>query len=177
MANDLILLEGEQAFVVNEDGAGVNFKIGDGTKTFAELPFWISYDQSSFVPISGNVLPASDGNVHYSIVPAGTYTQSVGADVVVADGNFGIISNDGTSWSLVDMGELPQAEIDKTNTIKEKTEKVTTEEAVIDYALPTVSPRVLPNGSEFIEIDRPDLHDSESLSILDKDSNLIAELK
>src|SRR5690606_31907937 len=110
MANDLILLEGEQAFVLSNDGSPMNFKIGDGTKTFAELPFWIAYDQAAFVAVSGNVLPPSDGNVHYSIVPAGTYTQTGGADVVVSEGNFGIIADDGTSWSLVDMGELPQVE-------------------------------------------------------------------
>ena len=107
MANDLILLDGEQAFVVNDAGAGVNFKIGDGTKAFRDLPYWIAYDQAAFVPVSGNVLPPSDGNVHYSIVGAGTYTQAGGADVVVSEGNFGIIADDGTSWSLVDMGELP----------------------------------------------------------------------
>lgn len=43
MANPLILLEGESAFVVTEDNEGVNFKIGDGTKTFSELPYWINY--------------------------------------------------------------------------------------------------------------------------------------
>src|SRR5690606_3918336 len=71
--------------------------------------FWIAYDQSSFVAVSGNVLPPSDGNVHYSIVPAGTYTQAGGADVVVPNGSLGIIANDGTTWSLVDMVELPAA--------------------------------------------------------------------
>lgn len=43
LANTLILLEGEQGFVVDELGDPVNFKIGDGTKTFAELPYWINY--------------------------------------------------------------------------------------------------------------------------------------
>lgn len=43
LANPLILLEGESAYVVTEDNEGVNFKIGDGTKTFAELPYWINY--------------------------------------------------------------------------------------------------------------------------------------
>lgn len=43
LLNPLILLEGEQGFVVDEAGEPVNFKIGDGTKTFAELPYWIAY--------------------------------------------------------------------------------------------------------------------------------------
>src|SRR5690606_31189289 len=66
-----------------------------------------------FVAVSGNVLPASDGNVHYSIVPAGTYTQSGGSDVVVSEGNLGIIADDGTSWSLVNMVELPTVTVDE----------------------------------------------------------------
>ena len=43
LANSIIILEGEQAFVVNDLGDPVNFKIGDGTKTFSELPYWINY--------------------------------------------------------------------------------------------------------------------------------------
>lgn len=38
-----VILEGEQAFVVNEDNNPVNFKIGDGTKKFSELPYFIAY--------------------------------------------------------------------------------------------------------------------------------------
>lgn len=38
-----VLLDGEQAFVVNDSGVGVNFKIGDGTKKFSELPYFITY--------------------------------------------------------------------------------------------------------------------------------------
>lgn len=37
------VFEGEQCFVRNEDGLPVNFKIGDGTKTFEELPYFITY--------------------------------------------------------------------------------------------------------------------------------------
>lgn len=38
-----VIFEGEQAFVYNEDGVPVNFKIGDGTKLFSELPYFIAY--------------------------------------------------------------------------------------------------------------------------------------
>lgn len=38
-----VLLDGEQAFVVNDSGVGINFKIGDGTKKFSELPYFITY--------------------------------------------------------------------------------------------------------------------------------------
>lgn len=40
LANPLILLSGEQAFVKSDlDNTAIAFKIGDGTKTFSELPF------------------------------------------------------------------------------------------------------------------------------------------
>lgn len=38
-----VIFEGEQAFVYNDLGQPVNFKIGDGTKTFSELPYFIAY--------------------------------------------------------------------------------------------------------------------------------------
>jgi hypothetical protein len=38
------ILDGEQAFVVDTAGVGINFKIGDGTKLFSELPYFIQYN-------------------------------------------------------------------------------------------------------------------------------------
>jgi len=38
-----VLFEGEQAFVVDDNGLPVNFKIGDGTKKFSELPYFLAY--------------------------------------------------------------------------------------------------------------------------------------
>lgn len=43
LLNPLILLEGEQGFVWDGENDPVNFKIGDGTKTFAQLPYFIAY--------------------------------------------------------------------------------------------------------------------------------------
>jgi hypothetical protein len=37
------IFEGEQAFVFNDAGDPVNFKIGDGTRLFSELPYFIAY--------------------------------------------------------------------------------------------------------------------------------------
>jgi hypothetical protein len=37
------LFEGEQAFVVDDEGNAVNFKIGDGVRKYSELPFFIAY--------------------------------------------------------------------------------------------------------------------------------------
>lgn len=88
-ANTLVLLSGEQAFVLNDAGQPVNFRIGDGTKTFAQLPNWITYDQAAYSKVTGTTLPASDGQVHYTILPAGTYTQTSGGNVVVPAGSLG----------------------------------------------------------------------------------------
>lgn len=39
-----VILPGEQAFVIDDTGLPLNFKIGDGTKLFSELPYFITYD-------------------------------------------------------------------------------------------------------------------------------------
>lgn len=38
-----VIFEGEQAFVYDESGVAINFKIGDGTKVFSDLPYFIAY--------------------------------------------------------------------------------------------------------------------------------------
>lgn len=38
-----VIFEGEAAYVKNADGTPVNFKIGDGTKKFSDLPYFIAY--------------------------------------------------------------------------------------------------------------------------------------
>lgn len=98
MANPLVLLDGEQAFVTNANGREVNYKIGDGTKTFAELEYMIQYDQAAFVSVAGNVLPPNDGSIHYTLVGAGTYTQSGGSPITVADGTMAVLADDGAGW-------------------------------------------------------------------------------
>lgn len=105
--NELVLLGGEQAFILNEDGTPVNFRIGDGTKTFAQLPNWIAYDQAAYSKVTGTTLPASDGQIHYTILGAGTYTQTSGANVVIPAGSLGIVSNNGTTWSIDNIVVLP----------------------------------------------------------------------
>lgn len=98
--NPLVLLNGEQAFVLNANGREVNYKIGDGSRTFAELEFMIRYDQAAFVRVSSSDLPASDGGVHYSIVNPGVYNQVGAPNISVPEGYIGLISNDGASWYL-----------------------------------------------------------------------------
>lgn len=38
-----VILAGEMALVYNDEGLAVNFKVGDGTKKYSELPFFITY--------------------------------------------------------------------------------------------------------------------------------------
>lgn len=38
-----VIFEGEAAYVKNDAGDPVNFKIGDGTRTFSQLPYFITY--------------------------------------------------------------------------------------------------------------------------------------
>lgn len=109
-----------------------------------------------------------------NVIP-GSYTWN-GNTYTVPDGYTGTLFWNGSSWSLTTQ-ELPQAEIDKTNTIKEKTEKVTTEEAVLDYSTPLTSERILPDGNSFVDIDRPDKDLDKSLLILDEDSKIKIELR
>lgn len=106
-ANPMILLDGEQAFVVNGDGQPVNFKIGDGSKTFAQLPYWIDYAGGQYISIDGNALPTPTVDVGYTFVGPGTYTFAGQPDIVAPEGRLSQLLWDGSSWSLVDMGELP----------------------------------------------------------------------
>ena len=105
-ANSLVIGPGEQAFVIDGGGTPINFKIGDGTKKFSELPWWISYDQGQYVQVVGNALPSPTVELGYSFVGPGTYTHA-GGNVVAPEGRFSQIVYEGGAWSLKDMGALP----------------------------------------------------------------------
>lgn len=64
-------------------------------------PYVAAVGGSGFVPVSTNVLPTPAGSNSYSIVTNGTYTQS-GQPNLVVNGNFNIISWDGTNWDLIE---------------------------------------------------------------------------
>lgn len=110
MANDLILGKGEMALVVGNGGIPLNMRWGDGTKAFRDLPNAIAYDQGQFVPVVGNALPSVTG-VGYTILGGGTYTQSVGGNVVVPDGKLGVLVSEGGTWSLQSEVELPVVDV------------------------------------------------------------------
>lgn len=83
-------------------------------------------------------------------------------------------NDDSESWSLVDMGELPQPDIDKTDTVVEPSERVTTETAVLGYSTPLTSPRIFPSDFEVHEFDRPDLVLETPFIEIDKNGVLIS---
>ena len=108
--NPLLLGPGEMALVTTPSGIPLNMKWGDKTerKRFSDLPFAISYDQSQFVAIDGpGELPTPESEVGYSLVGPGTYTFAGQDDIIAPDGRLSQLLWDGTTWSLVDMGELP----------------------------------------------------------------------
>lgn len=52
-----------------------------------------------FTPVTSNVLPENENSYTvFSIITEGTYTQEVGAPIVVPEGYISIISNSGGSW-------------------------------------------------------------------------------
>lgn len=63
-------------------------------------PFVSALGESGFVPISALALPTPLTNNNYSIVAAGTYTQS-GQPDLIATGTLNIISWNGTAWALI----------------------------------------------------------------------------
>lgn len=105
-ANDLVLLGGEPAFVLSQDGQPVNFKLGDGTKTFAELPYWIQYDQAAYIPYTNT--PTQQ--VAYTIVGEGTY-----GSINIPSGKMAVLSWDGTLWSINSEFDLPEQDLTSIN--------------------------------------------------------------
>jgi len=58
------ILPGEQAFEINESGVLTNFKIGDGTKKYSELPYFITYFSNV---LNQKILKYIDGNTDITI--------------------------------------------------------------------------------------------------------------
>src|SRR5690606_798519 len=92
-ANPLILGPGEAAFVVTPSGAPVNFKLGDGTKTFAQLPWYFDWGAQAGVPKAATpstVFPPNEPGVYLPEVD-GTYDGitvdlSEGVNYLIWDG-------------------------------------------------------------------------------------------
>ena len=96
LADDTILLGGEQAFVISALGTPINFKIGDGTKTFAELPYFFNYNNANFI---GAIVPSSSapaGNIWAVATEPGTYVNF--NNTLVPPNSLAIISRVGGVW-------------------------------------------------------------------------------
>lgn len=106
LVNPLILLAGECAYVLGPDSiTPINFKIGDGSKTFAELPYWINYAANVVVPTvpPGSTLPNPGAAGKLIVLAAGNYTNIGGgtSPIVAAANAFNMGYWNGTTWSLV----------------------------------------------------------------------------
>lgn len=102
MANDNIVLAGEQAFVVNDDGTPLNFKIGDGTKAFRDLPNWIDFSNAQRVSsVAPGVLPAgpAEETKYMEVTAIGTYTYGGNTlATITEDGYKATFWWTGTEW-------------------------------------------------------------------------------
>lgn len=117
MAEPTILLEGEQAFVKGGDGNVINFKIGDGTKAFADLAYAIDYN--AFAGIAPQALTPSDPNPTgagiYIPTIDGTYTNAGGLTVDrgaggADEGTYVQFINDSGTWYKINT-PLPEGKI------------------------------------------------------------------
>lgn len=97
------IFEGEQAFVVDASGNGVNFKIGDGTKKFSELPYFIAY--YDFVQ-SLKRLSFLSGNT--DIVVPGVFKaySQLHSIIVINNSSSDILLNVGTSSSGSEIAQI-----------------------------------------------------------------------
>lgn len=89
LANPLILLKGQIAFVLDANNKPMNFKLGVGNKTFAQLPYMFESPSFGSINTSTNFATLSAG--WYIPTESGTYlnvtvNMSEGVTVLVWDG-------------------------------------------------------------------------------------------
>lgn len=106
LANPLIILDGECAFVLGPDNiTPINFKIGDGTKNFSALPYWINYAANVVVATvaPGGTLPNAGSAGKLIVLAPGSYTNIGGgtSPLVAAANSFTVGFWDGTTWSII----------------------------------------------------------------------------
>lgn len=97
-----VILAGEQAFVWNDAGTLVNFKIGDGTKKFSELSYFITY----FSNVLNQKILSFTGDVDINI-PSVFRNFSCLYDIIVINSSGGNIDlKIGTSPAANDLAEI-----------------------------------------------------------------------
>lgn len=83
-----VILAGEQAFEINDSGVLTNFKIGDGTKKYSELPYFIAYFSNT---LNQKILSFLNSNIDLAI--ASTFRNfSCLYDLILINSNGGDIS-------------------------------------------------------------------------------------
>ena len=104
--------KGEILIVGDASGKVTNIKVGDGSNDFDGLEYMFDSIQqnANYIPVSGYDLPTPEADSGFTILVEGDYTFGGNPAFTVTDGNFGIASWDGSSWSLEGMAELPEAE-------------------------------------------------------------------
>ena len=143
LANPLILLSGECAFVLGtDDETPINFKIGDGTKAFADLPYWINYAANVVIAstVPGGTLPNGGSAGKVMFVGPGSYINIGGGTnpIVAPVDSLTVLFWNGTTWSIavtitisVDLSSV-NARIDKITPVDFSTPAAFTKQVVND---------------------------------------------
>src|SRR5699024_7778634 len=127
-------------------------------------------DELEFVSTEGYELPKLDTKSSLTILEEGTYVQQGGLDISVGEGVLSVVKWDGEKWSKEKDLYIPQ---DVGGEIEPNNERAVSGDTVARWALNKYSERALPEGYEFIELDRPDLTDLSILTLVDKDMRVI----
>src|SRR5699024_3165382 len=134
---------------------GITVNPGDTVREFISVVFLCAND--IVVNVEGNTLPIPDGTgSKVAFVGPGTYTHSGGSDVVVPSGNMGILSWDGSEWSLSQSVEMPTQVAD--GEIEEGDDRAVSGDTVYKN---TVSNRVEAKGNEGLTLGYYDLTGNE----------------
>lgn len=106
--------KGEILIVGDTSGKVTNIKVGDGSNDFDGLEYMFDSIQqnANYIPVSGYALPTPAADSGFTMLVEGDYTFGGNPAFTVTEGNFGIASWDGSSWSLLNMGELPTEPLD-----------------------------------------------------------------
>lgn len=97
------ILEGEQAFVWNGEKTPVNFKIGDGTRKFSELPYFITYMSGI---ANQKVLPYIDQNIDITITGKFRNQSLLQKIILINNSGFDFVFKAGTSNGDNDIFEI-----------------------------------------------------------------------
>src|SRR5690554_3971588 len=110
--------KGEFLIVGDASGKVTNLKVGDGSNDFDGLEYMFDSIQqnANYIPVSGYALPTPEADSGFTMLVEGDYTFGGNPAFTVTEGNFGIASWDGSSWSLEGMGPVS---IQKTDVVEE----------------------------------------------------------